>query len=117
MTSIQRFPRGHSLFRVGEPGDEAFVVIDGTMAASVPTENGDLHLNDMRRGDVVGEVALFYGSRTADVRVTEDVRLLRLTNADLDRLKRRYPRIGAQLYKNLSLILAERLARSTERMR
>jgi len=118
MTSISSFPSGYWLFRRGEGGDDAFVVIDGAMAASVATdEGGRLHLADMKRGDVVGEVALFHGTRTADVEVTQDARLLRLTNANLDRIKRRYPRVGAQLYKNLSLILAERLARSTERMR
>jgi len=50
----------------------------------------------------------------ADVRATSDVRLLRLSWADFDRLKRRYPRIGAQLYANLSKVLADRLTSLTE---
>jgi hypothetical protein len=42
---------------------------------------------------------------------------MRLTLENLDRLQRRYPRIGAQLYRNLSHVLAERLALSTARTR
>jgi len=45
-----------------------------------------------------------------------DVRLLRLTQDDLSRLKRRYPRIGAQIYANLSQVLADRLASLTKRV-
>ncbi len=71
----------------------------------------------MRRGEVVGDVGLFHGNRTSDVEVKEDARLLRLTNEALERLRRRYPRIGAQIYRNLSVLLAERVAVSTERMR
>jgi CRP-like cAMP-binding protein len=65
---------------------------------------------------VIGEVALFEGKRTADVHATTDVRLLRLTLADLQRLKRRYPRIGAQLYANLSHVLADRVTSLTRRV-
>jgi CRP-like cAMP-binding protein len=71
----------------------------------------------MGRGDVVGEVALFHGRRTADVKTLSDVTLLCLSHSSLERLRRRYPRIGAQLYANLSEVLANRVARITERAR
>jgi len=69
------------------------------------------------RGDVVGEVALFHGKRTADVDAVTDVRLLRLTGDNLDRLRRRYPRIGSRVLWNLSQVLAARMAEVTERQR
>ena len=43
-----------------------------------------------------------------------DVRVLRLTRANLERLRRRYPRTGAQIYANLSVILADRVATTTK---
>jgi CRP-like cAMP-binding protein len=66
---------------------------------------------------VVGEVALYHGKRTADVDAASDVRLLRLTKTNLDRLVRRYPRIGARVLLNLSQVLAARMADVTERRR
>jgi CRP-like cAMP-binding protein len=48
--------------------------------------------------------------RSADVEALSEVRLLRLEEDDLARLRRRYPRIGAQVLTNLSRILADRLA-------
>jgi CRP-like cAMP-binding protein len=116
MASIRALPAGTQLFEVGEAGDEMYVVLDGELVASVTGDSGPVRLSEHRRGDVLGEVALFEGKRTADVHAMTDVRLLRLTLEDLQRLKRRYPRIGAQLYANLSDVLAGRLTALTRRM-
>jgi len=117
MASIRHLPRGAQLFKVGEQGDEMYVVLDGVLVASISTDAGEMRLSEQTRGDVIGEVALFEGERTADVRAVTHVRLLRFTLADLQRLKRRYPRIGAQLYENLSEVLANRLTSLTRRVR
>jgi hypothetical protein len=42
---------------------------------------------------------------------------MRLIVENLERLQRRHPRIGAQLYRNVSHVLAERLALSIARVR
>ena len=61
----------------------------------------------MRRGDVVGEVALFSRARAPPTSTSSrDARLLRFGDADLERLGRRYPRIAAQVYRNLNRVLA-----------
>jgi predicted RND superfamily exporter protein len=116
MASLRRFPKGHRLFHAGESGDEMYVVIDGELLVSLRTERGEVRFGTCKRGDAVGEVALFHGQRTADVQALTDVRLLRLTHASLERIRRRYPRIGAQLYRNLSYILADRVASTTAKL-
>jgi hydrophobe/amphiphile efflux-3 (HAE3) family protein len=116
MTSLRHVPAGHKLIRTGDAGGEMFVVIHGTMVATVPAKAGSVRV-DLARGDVVGEVGLFHGRRTADVDTASDVTLMRLTLENLERLQRRYPRIGAQLYRNLTHVLADRLALSTARAR
>ncbi len=93
-----------------------FVVIDGRLSVTVPAKDGSLEV-PLGRGEVVGEVGFFHGKRSADVRVAEPTTLLRLTHENLARLQKRYPRIGAQIYRNLNHVLAERLARSTARTR
>jgi CRP-like cAMP-binding protein len=116
MTSLRHFPAGHKLIHTGDAGREMFVVIHGTMAATVPSRTGSVRV-ELERGDVVGEVGLFHGRRSADVDTMSDVTLMRLTLGNLERLQKRYPRIGAQLYRNLTYVLAERLAQSTARAR
>ena len=65
---------------------------------------------------MIGEVGFFLGGRrVANVDVVEDARLLRLTPEDLERLRRRRPRIAATLLRNLNVFTAERLVRSTDR--
>jgi hypothetical protein len=114
MARLREYPKEHPLIRRGEKASDFFVVLEGELTATIQTEAGVLRLRNFRRGDVFGEVALFKGARTADVTALSDVRLLRLTKNDLIQLKRRYPRIGAQIYANLSQVLADRLASLTE---
>jgi predicted RND superfamily exporter protein len=109
--------KGEQLIRAGDSGDEMFVVIEGELLASLETERGRVEFGRLGRGRVVGEVALFHGRRTADVHALSDVRLLRLTEADLERIRRRYPRTGARLYRNVSKILAHHVATTTDRVR
>ena len=116
MMGITQHPKGTRLFRAGEEGNDMHVVIDGELSASVATGSGVRPLNTMRRGDSVGEVALFHGRRTADVDAVTDVRTVRLTRKDLEALRKRYPRIGAKVFWNLSEILAQRVANTTEKM-
>jgi predicted RND superfamily exporter protein len=114
MTSVRTFEEGEQLFRAGEEGGEMYVVIDGVLSATAQVKDRVVKFGEMRRGDTVGEVALFHGRRTADVHAETDVRALRLTKANLERLRRRYPRTGAQIYANLSTILADRVATTTK---
>jgi CRP-like cAMP-binding protein len=94
-----------------------YVVIDGTLRAWTQKDGRDVELNRHERGDVVGEVGLFYHERTANVDALTDARLLRISQSSLQRLARRYPRYAARVHQNLNKILADRLARLTERVR
>jgi predicted RND superfamily exporter protein len=109
MTSIRHYTKGQSIMKTGESGDDMYVVLDGELAVCLRADEGLKEVARLERGDAVGEVALFSGTRSADVMARSDVRLLRFTKDDLMRLRRRYPRIGAQVLENLSEILAERV--------
>ena len=67
-------------------------------------------------GQVVGEVALFYRKRSADVDAETDVRLLRFGEEDIARVRRRYPRIAATVLYNLNRVQAQRLVENTQRI-
>ncbi len=109
---IESYRKGSLLFRAGEEGDVMFIVIEGELVATLGKGDKRIELSRMRRGDAVGEVGLFGGKRTADVTVVEDVRLMRLTEQDIDRIQRRAPRIAATLLRNLQRLMAMRMERT-----
>jgi len=115
LARIVEFPAGHQVMTNGSQGDAMYVVIDGRLKASVRRDDREVLLRELTRGDVVGEVALFHGTRTADVSAETAVRLLRITQRDFENIQRRHPRIGAQVYANLNKVLADRLAELTAR--
>jgi hypothetical protein len=116
MTQIVLKQAGERLIQMGEKGDGMYVVIEGRLRSSVEADGRSVLLNTHGRGDVLGEVGLFRGERTANVDCDTDVRLLRLDQKNLARLRRRYPRTSAQLFNNLSGVLAQRLASITARV-
>lgn len=117
MAKIQEYPAGTLIFRAGDTGDNMYVVIDGQLSVTLDGENAKvIHLKDISRGDLIGEVALYHGARTANVTATTDVRLLEITKADLQGIQKARPKIAAQLYANLNKIFADRFANLTARV-
>ena len=117
MASLRSVPSGTPLMRVGDQDREMYVIIDGALRAWKAGPEGAIELRTSERGDVVGDVGLFTGERSANVDVAKDARLLRLTPSNLQRLRKRYPKIAATVMKNLNEILARRLWDLTERLR
>jgi predicted RND superfamily exporter protein len=115
-TSLRRIPANQKLIGAGDVGDSLFVVIHGTMQAMVPGKLG-MEQVELGRGEVIGEIGFFEGRRTVDVYSATEVTVMRLTPENLERLRQRYPRIAAQIYRNLSHVLAHRMTVSTDRAR
>jgi CRP/FNR family transcriptional regulator, cyclic AMP receptor protein len=59
----RRFRRGEVIFHIGDPGDALFVIVDGEVKISLPSETGEeAILATLRSGDVFGELALLDGA-------------------------------------------------------
>ncbi|MES1943352.1 cyclic nucleotide-binding protein [Salinisphaera sp. PC39] len=117
LSRMQTFRAGERVLSEGDEAGDIFVVIDGELRAWVAREGETVELSRMRRGAVMGEVGHFAKRRTANVDAVSDVRLLRFDSADLDRLRRRSPRIAALVFRNLNAIQARRLAETTQLLR
>jgi hypothetical protein len=113
MLRVEDVPKGTRIFLEGETGKEMYVVIEGTLRGYLVREGEDVELSTMGRGETVGEVALLAGRRSASVDALTEAKLLRFTSHELDALSRRYPKIAARLFANLSEGLARRLIQST----
>ena len=115
--TLRNVPAGQPLLRSGDEGREMFLVIDGVLEASIDTPAGPQVVGRFARGDLVGEVGFYTRKHSAQLDVVERARLLRITERGLARLERRSPRIAAVLFRNLSRILAGRVAETTRRIR
>jgi CRP-like cAMP-binding protein len=72
---------GHVLIERGQPGTGLYVIVEGTVVIEAPEGRRELG-----PGAVVGERAIFSGTRTARVQATSDLRVLVVDRAAIERL-------------------------------
>jgi CRP-like cAMP-binding protein len=113
MSHLESVVAGTRLIQQGDDARDIFVIIDGTLEASVERDDGRFVLNTLTRGATLGEAGFFGQRRTASVDTVTPSRILRFDSHDLDRLRVWHPAIAAIIFRNLNSIQAERLARMT----
>ncbi|HET7775674.1 MAG TPA: SulP family inorganic anion transporter, partial [Azospira sp.] len=111
--------RGVNVFRQGEPGEDLYLVMRGTVSIRVPGRAEHCHrIAAFGPGVVFGEMSFLEGKpRSAAAVADEDVELLSLSREKLDWLQCEHPVIAARLVRNLSLDLADRLRLTTAALR
>ena len=67
MASLREIPSGTMLGHIGDNEREMYVIVDGIVRVWKPGTDGPIELNRCTRGDVVGEVGLFFGERSANM--------------------------------------------------
>jgi DHA3 family macrolide efflux protein-like MFS transporter len=82
---VREAPAGTTVVKQGDAGDAAFFVIDGSVVAGTPADDGSYRsLSTMGAGDFFGEIAALTGShRTADVVTAEQTTLLEVPAPNL----------------------------------
>lgn len=97
---------GTTLFRQGDEGDTFYLVREGEIEISVLSPGGRrLALDVMRKGDLLGEIALFGGSRTATATTLRPSLLDQVRRADVLAAIRERPELALQVID----LLCERL--------
>jgi predicted RND superfamily exporter protein len=118
MGELREFPPGASIVQAGQTGNEMFVILSGVTDVYVRHGFQRRQVAEFRRGDVFGEMALVRNEeRSADVEARDAVEALAVDERFLQRIQRRYPRIAARVFLNLTRILSDRLQRINERLR
>ncbi|HET9287063.1 MAG TPA: cyclic nucleotide-binding domain-containing protein [Gaiella sp.] len=98
MTQLDE-PEGKVLIREGEPGRDFFVLAEGT----AEVRKGNRRVKTLGPGDFVGEIALLTDApRTATVRTTSPVSVLRVTSKGFAELLETSPTIQRKIRKALA---------------
>jgi len=112
ISKVQKYRRGDVIIRQGEPGEEMYVLMEGSAEVLMTRADGSQQrVRGIASGDVFGEIALVSRVvRTADVVALEDSRALVFQWGGLDHVARLFPRIATRLFRNLASILGRKLA-------
>jgi CRP/FNR family cyclic AMP-dependent transcriptional regulator len=98
------------LFRRGDVGDAAYVIIKGDAEVIIPSDTGDIPIAVLHDGDFVGEIAILCDTpRTATVRAKSELKALRIRKEPFFELLHQFPEMAVEMTR----LLAERLTRTT----
>ena len=110
--TVQSVKRGEMLFREGDPGERAIVVLSGVFRIGATSRSGkDIVLAYAAAGDIIGEISVLGGGpRTANAAAIEAGRVLIIYKRDLKALCEAEPEVAWALLG----YLARRLRRTNE---
>lgn len=104
------FQPGQELFRQGDPGDAAYLIISGQAEVVAETPAGEVPVATVGQNAVVGEIAILCDvPRTATVRAGTRLETLKIEKEHFLRLLREFPNIAVEVMREL----ADRLIKTT----
>ncbi len=103
--------RGETLIQRGSPGKSCFLLLRGRLAAVTEDDEGrEMLLNEISRGELVGEMELITGKiPSTTVRAIRDSRVVEIPHKSFEQLISRYP----QVLMAIARLLIERLSKVT----
>jgi CRP/FNR family cyclic AMP-dependent transcriptional regulator len=97
------FDADQELFHQGEPGDAAYLVIEGELVVSIDAPGGRIELAKLGRGAIVGEIAILCDvPRTATVTAQSATVTLRISKDLFFRLITEFPQIAVEVMRELA---------------
>ena len=109
----QDFPAGTEILREGEPGDDMYLLLEGSVDVLKTTPFGEPYVTASLQDSYhcsFGEMALIdQGKRSATVRAKTDCRTLSLDYVSFQSFCREHPHIGLELLMSISVTLVRDL--------
>ncbi len=107
------YEAGDTLFRQGEMGDTAYVIIEGEVDILVEGDEGPVLISKRGKNDVIGEIAIFCDvPRTATIRASTEVVTLRIAKDVFMQIVNGHPAVAVEIIR----ILADRLTKNTQEL-
>ena len=108
------FGDGDVLFEEGDPGDSAFIIVDGSADVVIQTPSGPITVAQLGRNHIVGEIAILCDvPRTASVKATTKLETMVISKDLFFRLIMEFPQIAVAIMREL----AERLEKTNAQLR
>ena len=97
------FDPGRMLFRQGDPGDAAYLIIEGKAEIIVNTPEGPVTIATLGANDIVGEMAILCDvPRTATVQAKGRLVALRIAKDPFLRMVREFPNMAVSIMRELA---------------
>jgi CRP/FNR family transcriptional regulator, cyclic AMP receptor protein len=108
------FEPGQPLFQQGDPGDAAYIVIDGEADVLINTAKGPVRVASLGRNAIIGEIAILCDvPRTATVTAKDKTVTLKINKETFFRLVTEFPQMAVEIMREL----ARRLEKTNEQLR
>ena len=104
------YATGDTLFHQGDPGDAAYVILDGMAEVLTDSPNGQIRVAEVGRNSIVGEIAILCDvARTATVKAGLPIEALRIRKEHFVKMLTDSPEMAQQVIR----VLADRLSHTT----
>ena len=121
LLQVRRVSAGDCIVREGEPGDEMFLLIRGSVDVLRRTVYGDTFVVatlDDRMHCVFGEMAVIdHDRRSSTVQARTDCMALSITREDFDRFCDENPRSGVELLRLIAVNLARNIRKENDNLK
>ncbi len=105
---------GQTLFKEGERGDAAYIVLKGTADIMISSDSGPLRVASLSDNEIIGEIAILCDiPRTATVQAATELTTLKITTELFFRMLMDFPEMGVEIMR----VLAHRLEQTTAQLR
>jgi sulfate permease, SulP family len=118
-TEERAYDAGQTIFRMGDSGDELFLIRRGTVRIVLQLEGGRRYnLTAFGRGDFFGDMAfLDNDKRSADAVAVLPAEVFVISRSRFDDIVKRHPHVGVRVFALLSKALAIRLRYANNELR
>ena len=100
------FPSGAVLFREGERGDSAYLILSGQVDVAVNSPKGRVSVSTIKEHSIVGEMALRGDMpRTATISAIEQVETLKIKKDQFFQMLRDLPQMTLEIMRELAVRL------------
>ena len=108
------FEAGHVLFKQGDAGDAAYILIEGKAEVMIDTPGGSMLVATLERNAIVGEIAILCDvPRTATVTAKGKLVALKIVKDVFLRMINDFPEMAVEIMREL----AQRLEATNEQLR
>ncbi len=106
--------KGEFIVKEGDSGNYMFVIIEGKVKVLLKRGKKEIVLATLEKGNFFGEMSLFGGNpRSASVQALTDLKLLKITREDIDRLGKSNPKLLSEFTMGLCTELCQRVSNTS----